>query len=298
MYEALRGGGYETSLESMEAALLELAAVLRTPAPTPAPNEPTEPLTEPVADVVELDSRRSETQAHDQDLDLETPEDAGRDPLETLYMLVDYDVRLEVRAGKLYAGRETGLTPRLREQLSEHRDALIGLLSEEAVVSALSEATEYVSKNLRRRGEEYGSPDSERAKRWLTMAHNAYERRDYDLCRYRLRRAEIASEGRYADVELPSPSRPASSGTTPEQRVKASDAPKPSERVEASQPSESTGDDLEPGRDHLVYLDRKAKVILLASSYPTEIALQGAKQAYQRANPGSRVEVRRSLRQK
>lgn len=303
MHTALREAGYETSVETVEAALRELAAVLRSPAPTPAPHEPTEPEPEsppdeePVADVVDLDTRRPvldpDLDPSEDSEDSEELEDAPPDPLATLYHLVDHDVRLEIRRGNLMAGRETGLTPRLRELLGEHKDALIGLLGEEAVAEAVVETTRYVSQALRGRGQRYGSSGAQRAKRHLLMAQNAYERRDYDLCRYRLRRAEIASEGRYADVELPAPT-PTYSDGTPEQRANTSETPNPSERVEA--PETVEGDDLEPGRDHQVILNGKAKVILLASLYPTELSLQGAKQAYQRANPSMRVEVRRSRR--
>lgn len=311
MHTALSEAGYETTRESVEAALEELAVALRGPATTPEPPEPPEPAEEPEApgpdpetteelgaDVVDLDSRRPDTPDPLEEETPDTPEpfeSPGSDPSEVLYYLVDHDVRLEVRDGTLMAGRPAGLTPRLREILSAHKEALITLLDEEAVVVALSEATRHVSESLRRRGEVYGSGDSERAKRYLQMAQNAYERREHALSRYRLRRARMSSEGRQEDDAPPAP-RPASSATTPEQRAKASapsQVPEPPARVEAVK-----GNDLEPGRDHQVFLNGKATALLLPSLYPSEIALERSKQAYQRANPSMRVEVRRSLRGK
>lgn len=302
MHTALSEAGYETSRESVEAALRELAAALRTPAPEPEPPEPLEgpeasETSEPEdvgADVVMLDDRRPEPEPlEDETPDTPLPlEDPGSDPSEVLYYLVDYYVRLEVRGGNLYAGRPAGLTPRLREILRVHKEALITLLDDEAVAAALPEATEYVSEALRARGEGRGSGDGQRASKYLTMAGNAYSRREYALARYRLRRAQMAAAGRREDDAPPDP-RPAASDSTPESRAKSVG---PSEPTEVRARVDSKGDDLEPGHDHQVLFDRNPKVILLASLYPSKIALEGAKMAYQRANPGRRVEVRRSRR--
>lgn len=124
------------------------------------------------------------------------PEGANREASKVLYRLYEQGCRLQLRGGRLHAGRDGGLTEAQRELLRDHEPGLTRLLSEEAMSEVWSPALRYVSDTLRRRGLDYGSADGQRAAELLNEAQEAYERGEDGLARYRLRRAALAAAGR------------------------------------------------------------------------------------------------------